>query len=76
MGETVGTSDDHRASVGVMEIGAKNAEKERKYAYQEALLAAGDTNLHNEPMDVKDAQGRPDWSKWKTAMQEELNSLE
>lgn len=67
---------DHHASVGVMEVEKKIAENARKYAYCEALLAAENTNLHNEPVDVKEARKRPDWNKWEAAMQEELNSLE
>ena len=50
-------------------------ENARKYTYCEALLAAESINLHNEPIDVKEAQRRPDWSKWEMVMQEELNSL-
>ena len=68
-------SDNH-ASVGVVEIKDKDAEKVRKHAYNEALLAAESTHLHNEPVDVKDAKQKPDWSRWKAAMQEELNSLD
>ena len=67
---------NHCASVGVTEIEGKIIERTRKYAYLEALLAAESANLHNEPLDVKDAQRRLDWLKWKVAMQEELNSLE
>ena len=67
--------NDHHASVGVMEIEEKVAERARKHAYHEALLAAENTNLHDEPVDEKDAQKRPDWPKWKAAMEEELNSL-
>ena len=65
----------HCVSVGVTEIEGKLTEKARKHAYHEALLAAENTNLHDEPIDVRDAQKRPDWSKWKVAMEEELNSL-
>ena len=61
--------------MGVTEIEGKVAENARKYAYCEVLLAAKSTNLHNEPIDVKEAQRRPDWLKWKMAMEEELNSL-
>src|SRR6266853_5580894 len=67
---------DQRASVGVVEIEEKGTMKARRHAYYEALLAAESTNLHNEPIDVNDAKQRPDWSKWKAAMQEELDSLE
>jgi len=68
--------DNHRASVGVVEIGEKDALNARKYAYYEALLVAENTHLHNEPIDVNEAKQRPDWPKWKTAMQEELDSLD
>jgi hypothetical protein len=47
----------HCASVGVTEIEEKFAENARKYAYYEALLAAENTHLHDEPIDVKEAQG-------------------
>ena len=67
---------DHRASVGVVEISEKDASNARKYAYYEALLVAENTHLHNEPIDVNEAKRRPDWPKWKTAMQEELDSLD
>jgi len=50
-----GNVSDHQASVGVMEIEEKFAENARKHAYHEALLAAENTNLHNEPLDVKEA---------------------
>jgi len=70
-----GNVSNHRASVGVMEIEEKFAENARKHAYHEALLAAENTNLHNEPLDVKEARKRPDWPKWEAAMQEELDSL-
>ncbi len=66
---------DHCISVGVTEIEGKFTEKARKHAYHEALLAAENTNLHDEPIDVRDTQKRLDWSKWKVAMEEELNSL-
>jgi hypothetical protein len=46
---------DHRASVGVTKIKEKNVEKKRKYAYYEACLAAEDTHINNEPMDVREA---------------------
>jgi len=67
---------DHRASVGVVEIEEKYTEKARQHAYCEALLAAENTHLHNEPINVIEAKRRPDWPKWKAAMQEELDSLE
>ena len=67
---------DHRASVGVVEIGEKDVLKARKYAYCKALLVAENTHLHNEPIDVNEAKRRPDWLKWKAAMQEELDSLD
>jgi len=67
---------DHRASVGVVEIGEKDVSKARKYAYCEALLVAENTHLHNELIDVNKAKRRPDWPKWKAAMQEELDSLD
>ena len=81
MRATVGTTqdagdNDHHASVGVTEISEKDAEKARKYAYYKALLAAESTHLHNEPVDVNDMKKKPDWPKWKAAMQEELDSLE
>jgi len=68
--------DNHRTSVGVVEIGEKDASNARKYAYYEALLVAENTHLHNEPIDVNEAKRRPNWPKWKTAMQEELDSLD
>ena len=58
-----------------MEIKEKQAENVRKFAYYEALLAAGNEHLHNKPADVKEAKERPDWMNWKAAMQEELDSL-
>ena len=67
---------DHRASVGVVEISEKDASNARKYAYYEALLVAENTHLHNELIDVNEVKRRPDWPKWKTAMQEELDSLD
>jgi len=67
---------DHRTSVGVVEINKKIAANARKHAYCEALLAAENTHLHNEPADVAEAKRRPNWHEWKTAMQEELNSVE
>ena len=63
------------ASVGVTEIEVKVVENARKHAYYEALLAAENTHLHNEPAGVKEAQDRPDWPKWEKAMCEELDSL-
>jgi hypothetical protein len=66
----------HCASVGVTEIEEKNTEKKRKYAYYEALLAAEDTHINNEPVDVREARTRPDWKKWEKAMNEELQLLE
>jgi hypothetical protein len=69
-------ASDHCASVGVMEIEGKIAENARKYAYYEVLLAAEDMHLHNEPVDIREAQGRADWPKWETVMHEELKSLE
>jgi len=66
---------DHRVSVGVTEIEGKFTEKARKHAYHEVLLATENTNLHDEPIDVRDTQKRLDWSTWKVAMEEELNSL-
>ena len=71
-----GKVNQSSASVGVMEIKEKEAEKARKHAYHEALLAAEHTHLHNEPVDVNDAKQRPDWPKWEAAMQEELESLD
>ena len=65
----------HRASVEVTEIEGKIAENARRYAFFEAFPAAEKTNLHSEPMDIKEAQRRPDWLKWETAIREELNSL-
>ena len=65
----------HCASVGVMEIKEKQAENVRKSAYYEALLAAENKHLHNEPTDVREAKERLDWLNWKAAMQEELDSL-
>jgi hypothetical protein len=62
--------------VGVTEIEGKIAENARKHAYYKVLLAAEDTHLHNEPVDIKGAQGRADWPKWEAAMHEELKSLE
>ena len=50
-------------------------ENARKYTYCELLLAAENTNLHNEPLDVKEAQKRPDWQKWEMVIQEELSLL-
>src|SRR5258706_6805916 len=70
------TMSKHRASVGVMEINQKDAINARKSAYCEVLLAAGNTLLHNEPANVNDARQKPDWQKWKAAMQEELKLLE
>jgi len=67
---------DHRASVGVVEIEEKYAEKARQNTYCEALLAAENMHLHNEPINIIKAKRRPDWPKWKAAMQEELDSLE
>jgi hypothetical protein len=67
--------NDHCASVGVTEIKGKIEENMRKCAYYEALLAAEDTHLHNEPMNIREAKERPDWLKWRAAMQEELDSL-
>jgi hypothetical protein len=67
---------NHCTSVGVMEIKGKIAENARKYAYYEALLATEDTHLHNEPVDVREAQGRANWPKWEAVMHEELKSLE
>ena len=60
--------DGHRTSV--------TEENTRKYAYYEALLAAENTHINNEPASVNEARRRPDWLKWKDAMQEELDSLE
>jgi len=74
--ESMETMSKHRTSVGVMEINQKDAINARKSAYCEALLAAGNTLLHNEPANVNDARQKPDWQKWKAAMQEELESLE
>ena len=68
--------DDIHASVGVVEITGKDAEKARKHAYHEVLLAAKNTHLHNKPIDVNNMKQKPNWPKWKAAMQEELNSLE
>ena len=65
----------HHASVGVAEIEEKKAENARKFAYYKALLAAENEHLHNEPVDVKEAKERTDWAKWKSVMQEELDSL-
>ena len=65
----------HCTSVGVTEIEENMAENMRKHAYHEVLLAAENTNLHNKPISVKEAKGRPDWKKWEMAMQEELESL-
>lgn len=59
---------NHRTSVGVIEIKEKMQENARKCAYYEALLTAENTHLHNEPVDVKEAQTRPDWPKWEMAM--------
>ena len=73
--DTESIVSDRCASVGVMEMKDKDAEKARKCAYYEALLAAESTHLHNEPVDVNDAKRKPDWPKWKAAMQEELASL-
>jgi hypothetical protein len=67
---------NHCASVGVMEIEGKIVENARKYAYYKVLLATEDTHLHNEPVDIREAQGRADWPKWEAAMHEELKSLE
>jgi hypothetical protein len=67
---------DHCASVGVTEIKGKIAENVRKNAYYKVLLAAEDTHLHNEPVDIKEVQGRANWPKWEAAMHEELKSLE
>ena len=78
VGKTLGTGgieSDRCASGGVMELRDKDAGKARKCAYYEALLAAESTHLHNEPVDVNDAKRKPDWLKWKAAMQEELESL-
>jgi len=79
----VGTVDDilrtmgnHRTSVGVVEIGEKDATNARKYAYCEATMVAENTHLHNELIDVNEAKRRPDWLKWKAIMQEELDSLD
>ncbi len=69
------TMSNNHTSVGVVEIEEKDKIKARRSAYCEALLAAENMQLHNKPVDVKDAKQRPDWEKWKTAMQEELNSL-
>src|SRR5258706_5891574 len=74
--ESMETMSEHRASVGVMEIDQKDVINARKSAYCEALLAAGNTLLHNEPGNVNNARQKPDWQKWKAAMQEELESLE
>lgn len=68
-------TSNHRTSVGVTEIKAKIAENVRKYAYYEALMTAEDTHIHNEPVDVREAQERPNWPQWKVAMCEELDSL-
>ena len=65
-----------RAAVGIVEIEDKAAESARKHAYYKALLGAENAHLHNEPVDVNDTKGRPDWLEWKRAMQEELDSLE
>lgn len=70
-----GGCGNHCASVGVAEIEEKETERIRKYAYYEALLTAENTHPHNKPADVKEARGRPDWSNWKVAMREELDSL-
>ena len=67
---------DHHTSVGVVEIKEKYAEKARQHAYCEVLLAAENTHLHNKPLNIIEAKRRPDWLKWKAAMQEELDSLE
>ncbi len=56
----VSMSDNH-ASVGVVEIKEKDKIKARRSAYCEALLAAENTQLHNEPADVKDVKPRPNW---------------
>ena len=67
---------DHHASVGVVEIKEKYMEKVRQHVYCEVLLAAENTHLHNEPINIIEAKQRPDWPKWKAAMQEELDLLE
>jgi hypothetical protein len=67
---------NHCASVGVMEIEGKIVENARKYAYYKVLLAAEDTCLCNEPVDIGEVQGRADWPKWEAVMHEELKSLE
>ena len=72
----IGPVSDNHASVGVVEIKDKDAEKVRRHAYNEALLATESTHLHNEPVDVKDTKQKPDWSRWKAVMQEELDSLD
>ncbi|SRR5258706_16144648 len=72
----VETMDDNHASVGVIEVKEKDTEKVRKHAYYEALLATENMHLHNEPVDVNDVKQKPNWQKWKAAMQEELESLE
>ena len=48
----------------------------KKSAYYKALLAAKNICTNNEPGNVEEARGRPDWQKWKDTMDEELNSLE
>ena len=55
-------------SVGVVEIEEKEAGKARKHTYHEALLAAENTHIHNEPVDINDAKQKPDWPKWEAAM--------
>ena len=69
-------SHNHYASVGVTEIEDKIMENARKYPYFEVLLTTENTHLHNELVDINEAKGRPDWQKWKAAMQEELDSLQ
>ena len=81
---TIGTSGDsfardmgdHHASVGVVEIEEKYVEKARQHTYCEVLLAAENMHLHNKPINVIKAKRRPNWLKWKAAMQEELDLLE
>ena len=68
--------DDNCTSVGVVEIKGKDVERGRKHAYHEALVATKNTQLHNEPINVNNVKQKPNWSKWKAAMQEELDSLE
>ena len=76
VGDILEAMGNCRASVGVVEIGEKDAISARKYAYCEALMVAENTHLHTKPIDVNEAKRRPDWPKWKAAMQEELDSLD